>query len=341
MARSPQALIDQVWPPMLATLSEPSEARGAFVFEVKYDGFRALAGFLSGKLGLFSRNGLDLAPRFPEVAWALGALGLEGVVLDGEIIAEDASGRSSFEHLADAARRECYVAFDLLMLAGKDVRALPLQERRRRLEKVLKGARGPILLAERVAGDVEDALAEARRRGLEGVIAKRCDAPYRGARSGDWLKLKLQANQEAAIVGFTPSTRGGAEIGALLLAVRGEDGFVYAGKVGTGFTDQARRELRAFLVRDRVAEPAVPDAPRMKNATWVKPRLVAQLAFTEWTRDGRMRHPSFQGLRDDKRPEDCVRERPQGGAQGRARREGASPVRRASRSAPASRPPAE
>ena len=309
MARSPQDLLDAVWPPMLATLSHPEEARGAFIFEVKYDGFRAVAARAGGKLALHSRNGLDLAGRFPGVARALAEHLPNGCVVDGEIIAEDETGRSSFEHLGDATRQERYAAFDILMLGGKDVRALPLQQRRTLLEGVMGQTRGALVLSERVAGSVEEVMEEARRRQLEGVIAKRCGSPYRGTRSEDWLKLKLLANQEVAIVGYTPSTRGGAEIGALLLAVREKRGFVFAGKVGTGFTDLWRRELYAVLSRDELEQASVVDPPRMAKAHWVRPRHVAQVAFTEWTRDGKLRHPSFQGLRDDKRPEQCVRER--------------------------------
>jgi bifunctional non-homologous end joining protein LigD len=309
----------KVWPPMLAVLSKPSEAEGNdYFFEVKYDGFRALAAISGAKVALWSRNALDLSGRFPEVVAALTHLAVGEAVIDGEVVADDAQGVSRFQLLGERQAEHYYVAFDLLWLDGEDLRQRPLEERRERLEAVLAGAPPRIQLAERIEGPVVRALAEARERGLEGVIAKRRGSPYSGKRSSDWLKLKVTQSQEVAIVGFTPSSKSGNEVGALLLAVyqkapKGAGGsrFLYAGKVGTGFTDKMRKELLRLLKKDRVEKPPVADPPRERDAVWVQPRYVAQVAFTEWTRDGKLRHPSFQGLRDDKKPEDCIREVPQ------------------------------
>jgi bifunctional non-homologous end joining protein LigD len=203
-----------------------------------------------------------------------------------------------------------YVAFDLLWLEGEDLRSRPLAERLELLESLLVSAPAGVELAEAVPGPIGEALALARRRGWEGIVAKAPGAPYRGGRGKDWLKLKVQASQELAVVGYTPITTGDRAIGALLLAVREGDRFVYAGKVGTGFTDELRRELSRRLEPERAAGPPVAGAPRMRDARWVRPRLVAEVAFAEWTADGMLRHPVFKRLREDKAPEEAVRERP-------------------------------
>jgi bifunctional non-homologous end joining protein LigD len=317
-ARTPEALLEKVWPPMLATLAQVEATAGAdWRFEVKYDGFRAIAALQGDRIALQSRSGNDLSSRFPAIARALEALGGHEAVVDGEIVALDAKGRSRFQLLGKGAE-ERFVIFDLLWLEGEDVRSLPLEERRARLERLLARVKPPLALAEQVEGSAEQAVAEARRRGLEGVMAKRAGSPYTPGRGAAWLKLKVQANQEVAIVGFTPMANERPEIGSLLVAVREGDAWHYAGKVGTGYTAKVRRELRTRLARDVVKKPPVEEAPLVRDALhheeafWVKPRYVAQVAFTEWTEDGRLRHPSFQGLRGDKRPEECVREKPRG-----------------------------
>jgi bifunctional non-homologous end joining protein LigD len=304
----PMDLLLRVWPPMLATLAKAKDLPGEWVLEVKYDGFRALAGLSGGQLTLQSRNGLDLAPRFPAVARALSRLVVGEAVIDGEIVAFDRAGISRFQLLQGAGGALRYVAFDLLWHEGEDLRARPLEERQELLASLLAGAPEELVLAEPVAGTVAEGLARARREGFEGLLAKRRGSPYRGGRGRDWLKLKVAGAQEVAIVGFTPITTGDRAIGALLVAVREGRGFRYAGKVGTGYTDAVRRALWKRLLPDRLEAAPATGAPRLREARWVKPRLVAQVAFAEWTADGRLRHPSFQGLRDDKRPEECVRE---------------------------------
>ena len=307
----PEALLKKVWPPMLATLAKPSSVdEGEFVFEVKYDGYRGLAAISGGRVAFQSRNGLDLSSRFPDIARALSQIKVGEAVIDGEVVATDARGVSHFQQLMAQGAEHQYVAFDLLWLEGEDLRPRPLEERRDLLESVLAAASPPIVLSERLEGSVSEVLAEAKKRGLEGVMAKRRGSPYSPGRSTDWLKLKVNQSQEVAIIGFTPISKGGDEIGALLVAVHDGAGFRYAGKVGTGFSNELRRKLRAMLEKDRIERSAAPDAPRMRDAIWVKPKYVAQVAFTEWTRDGKMRHPSFQGLRDDKKPEQVAREVP-------------------------------
>jgi bifunctional non-homologous end joining protein LigD len=176
------------------------------------------------------------------------------------------------------------------------------------LESILANAKPPLFPAERLRGPALRALAEMRKRGAEGVVAKRTASTYQGARSRDWRKVKLVASQELAILGFTPSSEQKNAIGALLVGVYERGAFRYAGKVGTGFSRTLKAELWRSLAPDRVDGPSASDAPRVRGAGWVRPRLVAEVAFTEWTRDGRLRHPSFRGLRIDKAPEECVRE---------------------------------
>jgi bifunctional non-homologous end joining protein LigD len=292
---------------MLASLSAEEDVRDDDLLEVKYDGFRALAGVSGGKVSLQSRNGLDLAPRFPTVAPALARLVVGEAVLDGEVVGGAAAGE--FQALQGGGGIRYHV-FDLLWLDGEDLRERPIEERQELLASLLSPSPPGVALAEAVEGPIAKALARARREGWEGIVAKRAGSPYRGGRGRDWRKVKIAQAQELAIAGWTPLSNGAEGIGALLLAVREGAGFRYAGKVGTGFTEATRRELLRALAPARVDAPPVAGAPRMRDARWVAPRLVAQIAFTEWTADGKLRHPSFQGLRDDKAPEDCVREAP-------------------------------
>ncbi|SEM58640.1 ATP-dependent DNA ligase LigD phosphoesterase module /ATP-dependent DNA ligase LigD polymerase module [Stigmatella aurantiaca] len=344
-----EQLLQRVWPPMLAQLSVPEQADDAtHLYEVKYDGFRALAALSSGTLTLDSRNGNDLAARFPQIAEALRGLRVTEAVLDGEIVALDAEGRSRFQLLQQGSGAEQrFVAFDLLWLDGEDLRQRPLEARRELLEQLLAGVKPPIQLSERLELPGDKALAEARRRGWEGLIAKRKGSAYVGSRSGDWLKLKVQAGQEAVILGYLPikNERAKEEIGALLVGVHGPDGYHDVGKVGTGFTSKTRRELRALLDRQRVKAPAAVDAKARAGAVWVKPKYVAQLQFTEWTSDGRLRHPVFQGLRTDKKPEEVVREKPQATAKASrssgSRRAPTALAARSTRAAAPKAPPAE
>jgi len=299
----PDTLLARVWPPMLAVLAKGTPAPAErYVYEVKYDGYRALAAVSGGRASIRSRNDLDFGARFPWVMPALSQIVVGEAVLDGELVALDDAGVSRFQRLGDAGAQHRYAIFDLLWLDGEDLRARPLEERRELLESVMANTRSPLELAQRVRGDEQSALAEAKRCGWEGLLAKLRGSPYSGTRSADWLKLKVLGTDELVIAGWTPISNGAAEIGALLVAARRDGGFAYAGKVGTGFDRAMRRRLLTLLKKDEVPRPAVEGAPRMRDARWVTPRHVAQLQFTEWTRDGKLRHPSFQGLREDKGP---------------------------------------
>ncbi|WP_408888059.1 DNA ligase D [Myxococcus faecalis] len=347
--RTPAKLLERLGAPMLARLSVPEEVTDAtHVYEVKYDGFRALAALVGGKLALRSRRGNDLSKRFPALAEALRELRVKDVVLDGEIVALDAKGRSRFQLLQQGLEgvEQRFVVFDIPWLDGEDLRGLPLEERRARLERVMKHARLPLQLSERIELPMKRALDQARRKDWEGLIAKRRGSTYVDTRSGDWLKLKVVAGQEVVILGYLPiqNERSRTELGALLVGVHREDGFHDVGKVGTGFTSKDRRELRRLLDEDVVRKPAAVDAKPRKGAVWVKPRHVAQVNFSEWTEDGRLRQPVYQGLRIDKAPTEVVRERPAPVARGARKtsdetstaagtrqRRAAAPVRGASR----------
>lgn len=319
----PMKLLLATWPPMLATLAgeDAIEHPAQWIFEPKYDGFRAVAALSGGKVSLQSRNGLDLSARFPSIAKALSNVTVPEAVLDGEIVALDAKGVGRFQKLQNAQPPGAlrFIAFDLLWLDGEDLRGRSLEDRRDLLTSVLSNTAAPIVLAERVevadARALEDALDDARTRGTEGLIAKRRGSRYLGERAREWRKLKVHAEQEFAIVGFSPISNGQEAIGALHLGVRaggrgrgGRGTLRWSGKVGTGFTDAQRRALWRTLSKDRVPAAAAEGAPRSRDVVWVTPRLVAQVEFTEWTEDGKVRHPSFKGLREDKTPADCVRE---------------------------------
>jgi bifunctional non-homologous end joining protein LigD len=306
---APDVLLARVFSPMLATLvEEPPGDAEAWVIEQKYDGIRGLAAMSRRKVTLRSRNNLDLAGRFPSVAAALTKLKVGELVVDGEIVVLDAAGTSRFERLHDGDGVLFFV-FDILWLDGEDLRERPLEERRDLLVSVLSNAPDDLRVAERIEGTAESALDAARAADAEGVVLKRRGSTYQGGRSRDWLKLKALFSQELAIVGFTPNKGKKGQIGALQLAFAEGKELVYAGKVGTGFGAKLRAELARELGADAIDATPVVGAPRSRDTTWVEPRLVAQVRFTEWTADHRLRHPSFLGLRPDKAPRDCRRER--------------------------------
>jgi bifunctional non-homologous end joining protein LigD len=286
---------------MAATLTDERFDDPDWIFERKLDGIRCLA-FGSR---LESRNGLSLNERFPTVAEALAG---STSTLDGEVVAFSGS-QTSFQRLGQRGRNVFYYVFDVLDAEGEDVRDLPLMERKAILRRVVRPA-GPIRITPYRRSSGIALYEEACRRGWEGLIAKRADSPYVGKRSRDWLKWKCDAEQELVVGGYTEPKGSRIELGALLVG-HWEDGELrYAGKVGTGFGRETLRDLAARLRPLRRDDPPFADAPRLRNAIWVEPRLVAQVGFTEWTRDGRLRHPRFAGLREDKDPSEVVRERP-------------------------------
>jgi bifunctional non-homologous end joining protein LigD len=306
--------------PMLATLADAPFDDPAWLFEVKWDGYRAIAIVAAdGTLALTSRNGLDLLKRFKDIGAIGAAFRSLPVIVDGEVCAIDAAGRSSFQALqqADIAVRGTarapltYVAFDLLYADGRDLRELPLEERKARLEKLIVPDRG-VMYSKHIIGRGKDFFALAQRESLEGIIAKRRDSPYRMARSRDWFKIKAKHEEEFVIGGWTEPKGSRSEFGALLLGYYEGKKLIFAGQAGTGFNAKLLRDIGAELrKRERKTSP-FEAVPRMKpEPHFVKPELVAQIAFAEWTHDGLLRQPVFLGLRRDKRASEVTRERAQ------------------------------
>jgi bifunctional non-homologous end joining protein LigD len=296
--------------PMLAVLTEERFSDPAWVYERKFDGIRCIAIKADREVRLLSRNNLGQNDRFPEVAAALEADPATQLVLDGEVVAFSGS-RTSFQLLQERNERRVSVvlyAFDVLHLAGHDTTALPFHARRKLLRDAVAFG-GPVRLTPSHKRDGERLYAEACRKGWEGLIAKRADAPYAHGRSRDWLKFKCTAEQELVVGGYTAPRGSRSDLGALLLGYFEDGGLRYAGKVGTGFTRATLADLAARLAPLRRESSPFDDLVREPHTTWVEPRLVAQVGFSEWTRDGRLRHPRFLGLRDDKAAEQVVRER--------------------------------
>ena len=297
--------------PMLATLTDGPFDDPGWIFEDKYDGFRMVAKIESGKVTLYSRNGQIISRNYIEVARALE--GIKGdAVIDGELVALDENGVSRFQLLQNALRRKAkllYCAFDLMFQDSEDLRALPLIERKKRLQAVLPKHRLVAFSRHRKTFGTKF-FEEAGRRGLEGIMAKRGSSKYlSGARTADWLKIKTSKRQEVVIAGFTAPKKTRPFFGALVLAVRQRDGWRYIGHVGTGFSHAALEELYDKLIKLKTAKS--PFSRKVKDeavTTWVKPFLVAEVKFTEWTSSGEMRHPVYLGLREDKRAGDVVRE---------------------------------
>jgi bifunctional non-homologous end joining protein LigD len=295
---------------MKAVLTDERFSDPDWIYERKLDGIRCLATKAGGRVELRSRNDLSLNGRFPEIATALEADPVGDVVLDGEVVAFEGE-QTSFARLQQRGQRPApvfFYVFDILRLDGEDVTREPLRERKALLRRALAFA-DPIRFTVHRNGDGEAFYAEACRKGWEGLIAKRADAPYTHGRSRDWLKFKCSAEQELVIGGYTPPRGSRTDLGALLLGYHDDGALRYAGKVGTGFTRATLADLAARLAPLRRDSSPFDDEVRERGATWVEPQLVAQVGFSEWTRDGRLRHPRFLGLREDKAAAEVVRER--------------------------------
>jgi bifunctional non-homologous end joining protein LigD len=306
--------------PMLATLGElpPAAQDDRWGYEMKWDGMRAIVRIDRGRLTLYSRNDRDVTVSYPELHPLAEVFATDQVLLDGEIVAFDAAGRPSFRLLQDrmhigsatqakalsGSRPVVLLAFDLLYAAGESLLSLPYTERRDRLERL--DLSGPAWRTQAAfAGTGAEAVRTSKELGLEGVLAKRLDSPYRpGKRSREWLKVKNLFTQEVVIGGWTPGQGNRTDtIGALLLGLPGPDGLTYVGKVGTGFTRRMLDELLPRLRRlERKTSPFQPVPPRaeVREAHWVNPQLVGEVAYGEWTGDNRLRHPAWRGLRPDK-----------------------------------------
>ncbi|MEO8486987.1 MAG: DNA ligase D, partial [Betaproteobacteria bacterium] len=304
--------------PMLTTLVSSAPSGDDWLHEIKYDGYRMLARIERGKARLFSRSGKDWTQAFRPIAADLAKLPVKAAWIDGEAVVLDASGRSSFQALQNALSSEdaafTYFAFDLMHRDGIDLRDAALAERKRLLREVVGDGHGTVRVGPEVQGHGDEFFRQACSMSLEGAICKRVDAPYRdGLRTRDWVKVKCTQQQEMVIGGYTDPQGSRTGFGALMLGVYEGKALRYAGKVGTGFNDAVLADIHKQLTkRERGTSPFAnpPRGYEAKGAHWVEPDLVAQVAFTEWSTDGALRHPSFLGLRMDKKAREVVREKP-------------------------------
>ncbi len=299
---------------MLATLVDKPFDDPDWLFEIKWDGYRALCTIDDGKLSLVSRNGLDMLARFPDLAELTTAFASVPVMVDGEIVSLDSHGRSSFQRLQESQKKPAgltYVAFDLLYADGTDLRSKPLEERKTRLERLIRND-GLVLYSKHVVDRGKALYENARKRRLEGIIGKKCDSTYQERRSRDWVKIKTGHEQEFVVGGWTDPKGSRKGFGALLLGVYQKDKLRYVGSVGTGFSTKLLSELSARLRQlDRKTSPFVNEVDVRPRPHWTSPELVVEVRFSEWTRDGYLRQPAYLGLRLDKRAREVVAEIPE------------------------------
>lgn len=313
--------------PMMAVARDRLPADdAAWSYEMKWDGVRVIAEVLPDRVRLTGRSGADMTVAYPELAGLGDAVGAPGAVLDGEVVVLDQDGRPDFQalsprmHVTSAERAHemartapvTYIVFDVLEIGGTATLTLPLEQRRELLES-LELAGPHWQLSPAMTGGGDDLLEASRHMGLEGVVAKRLDSPYRpGRRSEEWIKIKNLRTQEVVIGGYTAGEGGrSSTFGALLLGLPVEGGLAYAGSVGTGFDNTALTHLTGLL-RERTVDESPFTGPvdqrQARSARWVRPDLVGEVAFAHWTGDGRMRHPTWRGLRPDKPPTDVTPE---------------------------------
>lgn len=297
-------------------VAAPPSEKG-WVYEIKYDGYRIAAYSQKDGVRLLTRNGKDFSDKLPELAQAIGRLSNgRALVLDGEAIISDDEGRSDFQALQNHlrlkdGRKPVYMVFDLLSLDGKDLRELPLIERKKRLKTLIGDGNDAIKYSAHVEGRGEECFAAARKLGLEGIVGKRADSPYSGSRNGDWIKIKCYNRQEFVIGGFTRTAKRSDGVSALLLGYFEDGSFVYAGRAGTGFgAAEARKLLEIFraLKTDKCPFSQPPDTKGEQSVFWLKPRAVAEIQFAEWTDENVLRQASYKGLRADKEARSVVRE---------------------------------
>lgn len=296
--------------PCVATLVDKPPKGPEWAFEVKWDGYRLAVHVEPGGVRAVTRGGYDWTTKFGSIVAEARELGHASMILDGEAVVLDDQGRSDFGLLQRAVGRRpslhdageiIFYAFDLLYLDGQDLRMHPLSERRQLLEPIVFGRTSAIRFSEEVHADGDSFFKVACEHGLEGIIAKRRDAPYRSGRRPEWLKIKCARRDTFVIVGYEPSTMPGA-IGRLLLAARNGDGLVYVGGCGTGWSNKESVDLRRVLDTIRAQRPPV--ALKRKGAVFTEPLLVAEVEYRAWTQDKKLRHPSFKGVREMEGPAD-------------------------------------
>jgi bifunctional non-homologous end joining protein LigD len=305
--------------PQLATLVDEAPEGDEWLHEEKYDGYRIGARVAGGRLQLVSRNGQDWTAEFPTVAAAIAGLGARNLLLDGEVAIVGPNGVTSFQALQRRSMSSLvtYFVFDVMHLEGVDLGRLPLEERKETLrELVAKHEARALHFSSHLVGNGAAYLEDVCRRRLEGMVSKRRTGHYRPGRNLDWRKTKCGYRQELVVGGFTEPEGAREGLGALLLGYYKRDRLTWAGNVGTGtgwtpaYLQALRHRLEALRVTTSAFDPPVDDSWLRKHALWVRPELVVEVAFAEWTADGRVRHPSVQGVREDKNPADVRRERP-------------------------------
>ena len=305
--------------PQLTALTDTPPSGDEWLHEIKYDGYRIGCLIEDGRIRLLTRNGQNYTAALPEVVAAAKTLGLRDALLDGEVVVLRPDGRASFtllqQALSGASSRATlvYVLFDLLRLDGMSLAALPLEERKARLQAVLaKSTSSRLRFAEHVVGNGPTFYAEAERMGLEGIVSKRRNAPYSAGRRGGWLKIKCPRRQPFVIGGFTDRANTTGSVGSLLVGYYEDKRLVFAGRVGTGFSAKFAQELYARLsAMERPTSPfsPPPEAAMAKDAYYVSPTLVCDVSFTEWTGEERIRHPAFLSLLEDVKPKSVKRHR--------------------------------
>ena len=305
--------------PQLATLMKEAPRGNEWLHELKFDGYRLLCHLQRGQVRLWTRNRKDWTDKFPNVVKALQSLKVQSAILDAEVVAMDSSGRSSFQMLQQAIHKTAgkglvLEIFDLIYIEGLNIQRTPLVERKRVLEEVVASVRSHQVLrySDHVEGNGAKFLQQACDFGIEGIVSKLADSPYESTRSHNWQKVKCLRRQEFVIAGYTLSDKG-LPFSSLVLGVYEKGKLIYAGRVGTGFSNKLRAELKKTL--DRLVRPtkpfaAIPRDPDLRRAIWTEPKLVGEVEFSEWTQDNVIRHPSFQGLREDKKATDVIREIP-------------------------------
>jgi len=306
--------------PQLATLVDSPPQEDDWLHEIKFDGYRMLCHLDHGRVRFFSRNQKEWSSKFPGIAKVVNSLKVTTAIIDGEVVMTDNSGRTSFQKLQQAMGRGgatgfIYQVFDLIYLEGTDLTRTPLIDRKQLLKDLIATGTKSALLqySDHQEGNGKLFFRRACEYGLEGIVSKRSDSLYVSARNRNWLKVKCSKRQEFVIAGYIPSSKGLPGFGSLILGVYEKGKFIYAGRVGTGFSMKQRTELGKKL--DRISRPNMPfsvkpEAKGLNEAHWCEPELVAEVAFTEWTSDGSIRHPSFQELRGDKKPNEVRRELP-------------------------------
>ena len=313
-----KAAMPEFVPPQLATLVDNPPSGDDWFHELKFDGYRLQCHLQGGQVRLWTRNENDWTAKFPALVKALKALRLKSAILDGEIVALDASGRASFQRLQQsikgASASLIFHIFDLIYIEGFSLTRTPLRDRKRVLEELILplGDVGMLRYSDHIEGNGARFFKEACKLGIEGIVSKLADSMYESTRSRSWLKIKCIKRQEFVIAGYTLSDKG-IPFSSLILGFYDKGKLIYAGRAGTGYTNAMRVELRKKLDRMIVNKrpfEQIPKDPGLRRAVWTEPKLVGEVAFTEWTDEGVIRHPSFQGLREDKKPQEVVREDP-------------------------------